>query len=153
MEFNDVDISKQYEEKLKNLNAGINILLDDFKKIYVIAKMNPTDQEYQQQFQSKLNSLDEILSQLFIISNDVDVNIDSINKKLLELNILITRERNRNEELKRKLRMVENTNNASSEMISDYKNMYNYNYLRNWSLIISSLLCIGTIGVVYKQRV
>ena len=149
----DLNISKQYEEKLKDLDSGINILLDEFKKVYVITRMNPNDQEYQQQFQSITNSLAEILSKLFVISNDVQVNIVNINKKLFELNDLIQNERDKNRELKRKLGMIENTSNASSEMISDYKNIYNYNYLRNWSLLISSLLCIGAIGIIYKQRV
>jgi methyl-accepting chemotaxis protein len=149
----DLNISKQHEEKLKDLDSGINILLDEFKKVYVITRMNPNNQEYQQQFQSITNSLAEILSKLFVISNDVQVNIDDINKNLFELNELIENERIRNRELKRKLGMIENTSNASSEMISDYKNIYNYNYLRNWSLLISSLLCIGAIGIIYKQRV
>ena len=47
--------------------------------------------------------------------------------------------------------MVENTGNASSEMISDYKDMYNMNYLRNWSLLLSSVLCMVTIGLIYKN--
>ena len=47
--------------------------------------------------------------------------------------------------------MVENTGNASSEMISNYKDMYNINYLRNWSLLLSSILCMITIGVIYKK--
>jgi len=149
----DLNISKQHEEKLKDLDSGINILLDEFKKVYVITRMNPNNQEYQQQFQSITNSLSEILSKLFVISNDVQVNINDINKNLFELNDLIKNERDKNRELKRKLGMIENTSNASSEMISDYKNIYNYNYLRNWSLLISSLLCIGAIGIIYKQRV
>jgi hypothetical protein len=147
------NIIKQYEEKLVNLNAGTNILLDEFNKLYVITKMNPSDQEYQQKYQNTINSLSEVLSNLFIISNDIQVNTDKINKELFELDGLIRLERDRNTELKEKLKKIGNTNSASSEMINDYKNMYNYNYLRNWSLLISSLLCLGTIGIIFKQKV
>lgn len=149
----DLNITKNYEDKLVNLNAGMDILLDEFKKIYVITKMNPNDQEYQQKYQNTINSLTEVLSNLFTISNDIQVDTNNINKKLFELDVLIRTERDRNKELNEKLKMIQNTNNASSEMISDYKNIYNYNYLRNWSLVISSLLCLGTIGIVFKQRV
>jgi glycerol-3-phosphate cytidylyltransferase-like family protein len=147
------NIIKQYEEKLVNLNAGTNILLDEFNKLYVITKMNPSDQEYQQKYQNTLNSLEEVLSNLFIISNDIQVDTNKINKELFELDGLIRIERDRNTVLKEKLKKIGNTNSASSEMISDYKNMYNYNYLRNWSLLISSLLCLGTIGIIFKQKV
>ena len=147
------NIIKQYEEKLVNLNAGTNILLDEFKKLYIITKMNPSDQEYQQKYQNTLNSLEEVLSNLFIISNDIQVDRDKINKELFELDGLIRIERDSNIVLKEKLKKIGNTNSASSEMISDYKNMYNYNYLRNWSLIVSSLLCLGTIGIIFKQKV
>jgi hypothetical protein len=46
----NLNITKQYEEKLINLDGGTNILLDEFKKTYVITKMNPSDQEYQQKY-------------------------------------------------------------------------------------------------------
>jgi ABC-type enterochelin transport system substrate-binding protein len=153
MELNNNNISKQYEEKLQFIDNRINILLDEFKKIYVVIRMNPNDHEYQQQYQNIINSISEMLSKLFSLSNDVQVNINNINKKLFELNTFIQNEKNKNGELKKKLGMIKNTGNASSEMIYDYKNIYNYNYLRNWSLFISSLLCIGAINIIYKKKV
>ena len=78
----DLNMSNQYEKKLVNLNAGIDILLDEFKKIYVITKTNPTDQEYHQKYQNITNSLSEILSNLFTISKDIHVNTNDINKKV-----------------------------------------------------------------------
>jgi hypothetical protein len=146
-----VNNSNKYVEKMKHLDAGIKLILDEFKKIYVVAKMNPNNTEVQQQFQNIINSLAEILSKLFTISNNVQVDIDKINKKLFEFNMLITRERDKNKELKIKLGRIENTNNASYEMINNYKDMYNMNYLRNWSLLLSSILCIATIGIVFKN--
>lgn len=142
--------SDQYLNKIKELDGGINILLDEFKKVYVIVKMNPASEEYQQKLEDLKNNLATILSQSFIISNDVQVNTNNINKQLFKLDFLIRQERERNKELKTQLGMIENTGNASSEMISDYKTIYNYNYLRNWSLLLSSLLCLGVISILYK---
>ena len=116
--------------------------------------MNPNNEEYQTQYQNVINSLASILSKLFSVSNDVQVNIDNINKKLFEIDILIRREREKNKELKRKLGIVENKSNAASEMISDYRDIYDKRYLRNWSLFLSSIICFVTIGTIYKtQRV
>lgn len=114
--------------------------------------MHPTNEEYQTQYENIINSLASILSKLFTVSNDVQVNIDNINKKLFEFDILIRKERVKNRELKKKLGIVENKSNAASEMISDYKDIYNKRYLRNWSLFLSSIICVVTISTIYKKQ-
>jgi DNA repair ATPase RecN len=144
--------SNQYMEKINQLDSGIHILLHEFKKLYVITKMNPNNQEYQTQYQNVINSLAEILSKLFSVSNDVQVNIEDMNKKLLAFDILIRKEREKNRELKRKLGSIEHENNAASEMISNYKDIYDQRYLRNWALLLSSIIGIVAIGTIYKKQ-
>jgi hypothetical protein len=141
----------EYEGKINELDSGVDLLLDEFKKLYVIIKMNPNNEEYQTQYQNVINNLASILSKLFSISNNVQVNIDDLNKKLFELDILIGKERVKNKELKRKLGIVENKSNAASEMISDFKYIYDKSYLRNWSLLLSSIICLGAIATIYKK--
>jgi hypothetical protein len=143
---------EQYKRKLDELDSGINLLLDEFKKLYVIKNMHPTNDEYSNQYDNVVNNLSAILSKLFGVSNDIQVNIDELNKKLLELDVLIKKERDENKELKRKLGIVENKNNAASEMINDYKDIYEKKYLRNWSLLLGSMLCLTAIGIVYKKQ-
>ena len=143
----------QFKEKINQLDSGINLLLEEFKKLYVITKMNPNNEEYQTQYQNIINSLASILSKLFSISNDVQVNIDNINKKLFEFDALIKKERENNRELKIKIGIVENKTYAASEMISDYRDIYDERYLRNWSLFLSSIICLFTISIIYKKQV
>jgi len=143
--------SEQYKEKIHQLDMGIHLLLHEFKKLYVITNMHPTNEEYQTQYQNIINSLAEILSKSFSVSNDVQVNIDNLNKKLFEFDILIRQEREKNKELKRKLGIVENKSNAASEMISDYKDIYDKRYLRNWSLLLSSIICMVAIVKIFKN--
>jgi hypothetical protein len=142
----------QFKEKIQQLNGSVDLLLDEFKKLYVITKMHPTNEEYQTQYQNIINSLAFILAKLFTVSNDVQVNIDNINKKLFEFDILIRKEKEKNRELKKKLGIVENKSNAASEMINDYKDIYNKRYLRNWSLFLSSVICVITISTIYKKQ-
>jgi hypothetical protein len=148
---NNYNLNNEYYEKINNLNAGVDILLDNFKKLYIVSKINPSNQQIQEQYQNTIHNLEEVLSQLFITSNSIQVNIDDLNQQLFKLNIFITKEREKNRKLKSKLGIIENTGNASSEMINNYKELYNMNYLRNWSLLLSSFLCIAAIGVVYKK--
>lgn len=157
MEIDNIEInpknSDQYLEKIRTSKESLHLILHEFKKIFILSKMHPENEEYQQQFSNVSNSLKELLSSFFTLSNDVQVNTDDISKKMLELDILIHKERVKNRELKRKLGIIEHQNNASTEMIDNYKEIYDMRYLRNWALGLSTLACIAAIGVVYKKQV
>jgi hypothetical protein len=142
----------QYLEKIKISKESLQFILGEFKKIFVLSRMYPENEEYQQQFSNIINNLKTILSNLFSLSNDVQINIDDISKKMIELNILISKERLKNKKLKIGLGIIENKNNASTEMINDYKEIYDMRYLRNWALGLSTLFCIATISIVYKKQ-
>jgi CII-binding regulator of phage lambda lysogenization HflD len=156
MEIENIDENfmkpEQFDEKLDVLNGSVNLLLDEFKKIYVISKMHPANQEYQQQYANMVAGLNQLQSKLFSASNDVQVNIDKINKAMMTLDNRIRKEREKNRELKLKLGIVENKSNASSEMIDNYKQIYDEQYLRNWALGLSTIICIMTIGSVFKKQ-
>jgi hypothetical protein len=156
MEIENIDENyikpEQFNEKLDVLKDSVNLLLDEFKKIYVISKMHPANQEYQQQYANMVAGLNQLQSKLFTVSNDVQVNIDKINKAMIALDIHIRKEREKNRELKVKLGIIENKSNASSEMIDDYTQIYDERYLRNWALGLSTLICIMTIGSVFKNQ-
>jgi hypothetical protein len=144
--------SDTFKNKITELDGGIDVVLDEFKKLFVIVGMHPTNQEYQQQYQTTVNNLTRVMSQLFAVSNDIKTNLDDINKKLLEYDVLIKEEKKTNEKLKANLGIIENKNIASYEMITDYKDIYDKRYLRNWSLILSSIICLIAIGNVYKKQ-
>lgn len=150
----DINYEKpeKYIEKINRLNDSIDILLDEFKKVYIVSKMNPDSSEYQQQYANIISNINQMQSKLFTMSNDVQVNIDSITEKLLKINLLISYERSKNRKLKKKLGMIEDKNISTNEMIYNYKEIYNYNYLRNWALFLSTGLCILTISRVYGSQ-
>jgi CII-binding regulator of phage lambda lysogenization HflD len=156
MEIENIDENfmkpEQFDEKLDVLNGSVNLLLDEFKKIYVISKMHPANQEYQQQYANMVAGLNQLQSKLFSASNDVQVNIDKINKAMMTLDNRIRKEREKNRELKLKLGIVENKSTASSEMIDNYKQIYDEQYLRNWALGLSTIICIMTIGSIFKKQ-
>lgn len=145
--------SENYIEKIDELTGGFNILLGELKKIYVIANMNPDDTEYQQQFENILSNFRQISSALFTMSNDIEINIKNLNKNLFQLNDSINVEKDNKKNLESKLDSIAGQNNSASEMIDEYKYIYNANYLRNWALLLSTLLCISTISFVYKKQV
>jgi hypothetical protein len=154
MEFTDknIDLSnypmqEKFTEKLEVLQQQLPSILEDFKKYYVFYNKNPEFDEYKQMFENMKANLNKINSDLFILSNDVSFNTDELNKQLFYLNALIIKEKQQNRELKRKLGIVEHKSNAANEMITNFREIYESEYLRNWGLFG----CIIVGGLVIKN--
>jgi hypothetical protein len=153
MNVKDFDKPEKYYMKLKEIDDGIEFILDEYKKLYVLSNLSPEKQEYQQQFSNIENNVTKINSKLFSLSNDISNNIDLITKYILYADGQIKLQKNKKKELKKKLGIVENKTNASSEMIYDYKEIYNKRYLRNWAMIISIISGILVIKWMVKKPV
>ena len=67
------------------------------------------------------------------------------------MDVLIRKEKKKNRELKLKLGIIEHKNSAASELIYDYKEMYESDYLRNWALFLSIVVVGLTISKTFKS--
>jgi hypothetical protein len=142
-----------FNEKLETLNQQLPAILDDFKKYYVFFNKNPEYPEYQNSFENIKGNINKLNSDLFMLSNDVQSSTGELNKKLFALNVLIQKEKDRNRKLKLGLGIIEHKNNAATELISDYKNIYSEGYLRNWALFVSILIIGASISKIRKNPV
>ena len=138
-----------FTERVQTLQKQLPPILDDFNKYFVLYNKTPNYPEYENMFNNIKQNLNSLGASLFMVSNDVDANIDNINKAFKELDILINRERKRNRELKRKLGIVESEINSSNEMISDFNEMYDTDYLRNWGLFLSTIVVGVSISKIF----
>jgi uncharacterized coiled-coil DUF342 family protein len=143
--------TKQFTEKLQTLQSQLPSILEDFKKYYVFYNKNPEYPEYQQLFQNIKGNLNSVNAELFTLSNDVQSNTDKLNDNFSNIDTLIKTAKEKNTRLKKALGIVEHKNNAASEMITDYKKMYDNGYLRNWALFFSILVLGAGIAKVYKK--
>ena len=129
-----------FTERVQTLQQQLPPILDEFNKYFVLYNKTPNYPEYENMFNNIKRNLNSLGASLFMLSNDVDANIDNINKAFKELDILINRERERNRELKRKLGIIESEVMSSEEMIYDYNQIYDEDYLRNWGLFLSTVV-------------
>ena len=104
-------------------------------------------------FENIKSNLTKINSDLFTLSNSIESDTDDLNKKLIALDILIRRAKERNRELKRRLGILEDKNNTSTEMISNYQELYDKGYLQNWGLLLSIIVSIFTIKKIFTKPV
>jgi hypothetical protein len=140
-----------FREKLQTIQEKTPYILEEFKNAYVLYNKNPEYPDYQQMFENTKSNIMNINSQLFTSLNDVQMNTDEINKKMFCLNDLINEEKNKNRILKNRNGIIEEKNNAASELIFDYKNIYEEGYLRNWGLIISIIILGFLIKNIYSN--
>ncbi len=129
-----------FTEKIQTLQQQLPPVLDDFNKYFVLYHTDPNYPEFETTFNNIKQNLNNMGSSLFMVSNNVDTNIENINKAFKTLDILITRERRQNRELRRKLGIIEDKNNSSKELINNYNEMYDTDYLRNWGLFLSTIV-------------
>jgi hypothetical protein len=126
--------------KIINLKEKLPSILEDFVKYYVFYSKNPEYNEYQQIFENIKGNLQNINSELFMTSNNIEKDTETINNRLHKINALIAKEKIKNRQLKRKLGIVEKKYNGSDELISDYKEIYNLDYLTNFALIYGVIM-------------
>jgi uncharacterized coiled-coil DUF342 family protein len=138
---------EQFIERLQTLQQQLPAILEDFKKYYVFYNKNPEYDDYRQMFENIKANVNKINSDLFVLSNEVLSNTDDLNTQLFELNDLIEQEKEKNRELKRKLGIVENKTAATDEMITNFRDIYESKYLRNWGLFG----CIIVGGLIIKN--
>ena len=138
---------EQFTERLQTLQQQLPAILEDFKKYYVFYNKNPEYDDYRQMFENMRANLNKVGADLFVLSNEVSSNTDDLNKKLFDLNTLIEQEKQKNRELKIKLGIVGSKSAAADEMNSNFREIYESKYLRNWGLFA----CIIVSGLVIKN--
>ena len=68
---NDLLFKKKdsYKNKLEELKGGVNLLLEEFVKLYILAKLHPNNDDIQEKYQSLINNINELQSKLFSTSD------------------------------------------------------------------------------------
>ena len=143
-DFNNFTQPASFLAKLKPFHEKLPSILEDFVKYYVFYNRNPEVNEYQQLFDNIKGNLQSLNSGLFVETNNIEKMTEIINEKLLELDKLIMKEKKMNRELKRRLGIVEDTYNGSGEMINNFKDMYDLQYLTNF-VTFAGIIVLATL--------
>lgn len=149
----DFKTGQYYKDKIDELTVRLYLLLDELKLSYASSRNNPGNIEIQERYRRSVSSIEQIESEIFKISNDMQVGINNINELLLNIDSSIKQEKNNNVDLNRQLEQAFDQTNSSSEMITNYKDIYNTKYLRNWALLLGILAGIVTINMIYKKPI
>ena len=143
--------SQQYYNKLNEISAKFPGVLDEFKRNYVIYNQHPDYQEYANIFASTKGNLSSISKDLFVLTNDVQQDINKLNENNENLVMELDQLKQENEMLKKTLANSSGTSNGSEIMNDNAKEQYKGKYIRNLSMILGNLLIIIIMVLFFKK--
>ena len=122
----------------------------DFKKYNVYYNKNPEVSEFQNYYVNSKGQLQTMSGDMFLITNDIDKNIESLDKEMGSIAVTLENEKKLNDELMKLLSNLENTKNGSEILIDDSKDSYNIQYYYNWEMFIGVLILSGMLVKLFK---
>jgi hypothetical protein len=138
---------------LRLYDEQVQQLFDEYVVAYVNEKMVPAEEVYRNIFGEINDKIDEINSQLFVKTNTIQSEINEYNKNIREKSIDLTKIKKINGEYKAKLFNMDGKENASFLLTDDTFEIYKYQYIINWSLIIAIFVLIYTIYKSFNKKI
>jgi hypothetical protein len=145
--------AKQFDEKINTIKTQFFSALDDFKKYYVYYNKNPEVNEFQNFYINSKTQLQSMSRDIFLTTNNIDKNIELLDKAMKIVSIKLENEKKLNGELMKVLTNLENTQNGSEILIDDSKNSYNTQYYYNWEIFIGILIVSGMFANFFKSSI
>ena len=133
-----------YRETLNGLNTRYYSIIENIAKLFPKTKLYPEFSDYSKPFNKDMNNLNKLQTDFFLFRNDLESDIDHLDKEIRNVNDKIALFEEENKDLSITLNSLLNSNNASHGMLQDTRLLYNQQLSGNW------LLFFILIGVVYK---
>jgi len=135
-----------YDKTLKDLNTRYYSVIENLAKFFPRTKLYPEFKAYSTPFTKDTSEMTKLQSDFFLFKNDLESDIDHLDKDIRSVNEQIAATEKENKMLTEKLASLRNSNDASYGMLQDTKLLYNQLLTGNW------VLFVVLVGVIYKYR-
>jgi len=146
-------VYEQNNTDLESYTDRFEELLDGYVIAYVNEKMVPGVEEYHTTFDNINAGIDAVNANLFSKTNTIQTSINEINGRIQEKTIELTGLKDVNEEYKRKLANVIGKENASFLLTDDSFEIYKYQYIINWTMILAIVVLIYTLYKSFNKKI
>ena len=146
------DTSKEFYNKIKTYSEQFPSILDDFKQNYFAYTKYPENNEYQQIYASTKGSLVSINKDIFLLTNQVELSTEDLNKEISNLDKKLSKLKLINDKFKKKLMQSTGKNNSSEELIDNTKELYKYQYISNVTLLLGNFLIIISMIKLFGKK-
>jgi hypothetical protein len=145
--------AKQFNDKINTIKTQFFSALDDYKKYYVYFNKNPEVNEFQNYYSTSKGQLQSMTRDLFLISNNIDKNIEILDNQMSSISLQLADEKNLNKEMEQLIANLQNTQNGSEVLIQDSKDKYNIQYLKNWELFAGIVITGILLSTIFKKKI
>jgi hypothetical protein len=139
--------------KLQTIGEKFSSALDDFSNSYVNYKLYPEYKDYEKIYSNSKRIIEQLQADLFVTTNDVQNNIDQLNKILKNINKEIDSEKTKNIKLIKYLKDITSDSDSSDLLMNESKSLYVKKYISNITLLIGSILLLFSLFKVYGKNI
>ena len=143
----------QIFDKLNAYTSKFYSALDDFSDSYINYKLYPGYSENQNIYANNKAILESLQADVFVATNDVQRNIDTLNGLITDLNAKINTEKSKNTTLKSQLSQLTSTSNGADSLIGESSELYKMQWMSNVTLFIGIFLVLITLFKVFKKPI
>jgi len=141
----------QIFDKLNAYTSKFYSALDDFSDSYVNYKLYPGYSENENIYANNKAILESLQADVFVATNDVQRNIDTLNSLITDLNAKISTEKTKNATLKSQLSQLMSSSNGADSLIGESSELYRMQWLSNVTLFIGIFLVLITLFKVFSK--
>lgn len=135
---NPVVFTNEFVDTKSNAQSTLNIL----KEIYALHNMYPENIPFLNNYNNSKETANKISARLEILNDDIVKNTENLRSDYSNKNDIIKDIKNKNTELKKQIGIMNNSYNGSHKMFDNFKETYNLNYLKNFSMFIGILVAL-----------
>jgi peptidoglycan hydrolase CwlO-like protein len=143
----------QILDKLNAYTSKFYSALDDFSNSYKNYKLYPGYSENENIYANNKAILESLQADVFVATNDVQRNIDTLNDLITDLNSKISTEKNKNTTLQSQLSQLMSNSNGAESLIGESSELYKMQWLSNVTLFIGIFLVLITLFKVFKKPI
>jgi len=143
----------QILDKLNAYTSKFYSALDDFSDSYINYKLYPGYSENQNIYANNKAILESLQADVFVATNDVQRNIDTLNGLITDLNAKINIEKTKNTTLKFQLSQLMSSSNGADLLIGEASELYKMQWLFNVTLFIGIFLVLITLFKVFSKPI
>lgn len=138
------------DEKLISLNNSFFLLLDQFKKYYILSKTYTENSEYYNFYENAKTNLQDYSKQLVVISKEIINALDILNSDIIDISNKLEKQKALYKKMTDIYSKLEQSQNGSELFINDAKILYNQQYYRNLHLLVGIIGLTG--GIIYLSK-
>jgi tetrahydromethanopterin S-methyltransferase subunit B len=146
-----MDSPQQIIDKLNTYTEKFYSALDDYSNSYINYKLYPGYIENENIYANNKAILESLQADVFIKTNDVQQNINTLNSLIADLNAKLSPEKTKNTNLKAQLSQLTSSSSGADLLIGETSEMYKIQWLSNITMFIGIFLVLITLFKVYVK--